>query len=101
MLEAAEAEEVFAAVRRERGVEYCNLRAHPDETLALREPRPAASPKAFLQPVRERVAVYSAAGVDADRSCPACGRRVLVGLRACDLKAVEYLDKVFREGDFK
>ena len=101
LLEAAEADEVFAAVRRERGVEYCNVRARPDEALALREPRPAASPKAFLQPARERVAVYSAEGVDADRSCPACDRRALVGLRACDLAAIAYLDKVFREGEFK
>ena len=100
LLEAADADEVFATVRRERGVEYCNVRARPDEELALREPRPSASPKAFLQPAKERVAVYSARGADPERSCPVCGRRALVGLRACDLKAIAYLDKVFREGDF-
>jgi len=100
LLEAVEADKVFATVRRERGIEYCNLRARPDETLALREPRPSASPKAFLQPLRERVAVYSSAGVDAEQSRPECARRALVGLRACDLKAIAYLDKVFREGDF-
>jgi len=99
LLQAADADEVFAAVRRERGPQYCNLRAHPEAELALREPRPSASPKAFLLPIKERVAVYSAAGIDAEGSQPVCGRRALVGLRACDLKAIAYLDKVFREGD--
>ena len=99
LLGAVQADEVYAAVRRERGPEYCNLRARPEAEPALREPRPSASPKAFLQPATERVAVYSATGVDAERSCPACGRRALVGLRACDLVAIEYLDKVFRGGD--
>jgi len=100
LLEAVEADEVFAPVCRAGGIEYCNVRARPQEELALREPRPSASPKAFLQPARERVAVYSASGVDTERSRPEVGRRVLLGLRACDLKAIQYLDKVFREGDF-
>ena len=100
LLESIEAPSVYASVRRERGPEYCNLRRVPEAELALRQPRPSASPKSFLQPVKERVAVYTAEGSSPEESCPACGERVLVGLRGCDVKAIEYLDKVFREGDF-
>jgi ferredoxin len=101
LLESLEAEAVYASVRRERGAEYCNLKRAPAEAeLALRDPRPSASPKSFLQPAKERVAVYSAEGVNEEESCPACGERVLVGMRGCDVKAMEYLDKVFREGEF-
>ena len=101
LLEAVKASEVYAAVRRERGPEYCHLQKVPEAEVALREPRPSASPKAFLQPARERVAVYTNEGFDAEASCPVCEDRALVGLRACDLAAIAYLDKVFREGDFK
>ncbi len=37
--------------------------------------------------------------MDEARSAPPAQRRLLVGLRACDLKAIAYLDKVFLEGD--
>jgi sulfhydrogenase subunit beta (sulfur reductase) len=100
LLEAIQASEVYAAVRREQGPEYSRLQKVSEAEVALRQPRPSASPKAFLQPARERVAVYSAAGFDADASRPVGGDRALVGLRACDLAAIAYLDKVFREGDF-
>ncbi len=99
LLESLDADDIYAAVRRERGSEYCNLSTHPDAEPALREPRPAASPRAFLQPARERVAAYTAEGPVEEGCCPACGQRALVGLRACDLKAIAYLDKVLREGE--
>lgn len=98
LFEAASAGTVFAAVQGSRGPQYVNLHTEPDARFALREPRPSASPKAFLQPIKERVAVYATTGVDAERSSPASERRVVVGLRACDLKAIAYLDKVFQEG---
>jgi formate hydrogenlyase subunit 6/NADH:ubiquinone oxidoreductase subunit I len=102
ILGSLDAADVYATVRRERGPEYCNLRKTEGEAdLALREARPSASPKSFLQPARERVAAYDSQGVDAEASCPACGKRALVGLRGCDIKAIEYLDKVFREGDVR
>ena len=101
ILGSLEAADVYATVRREKGPEYSNLRKTEGAELALRDPRPSASPKSFLQPAKERVAAYDSKGVDEKASCPACGERVLVGLRGCDLKAMEYLDKVFREGDFK
>ena len=100
LLESLDTADVYAAVRREHGPEYCNLRKMPDAKPALREPRPSASPKAFLQPARERVAVYDRQGAVEAESCPTCADRTLLGLRGCDLKAIEYLDKVFREGEF-
>ncbi|MGB2937745.1 MAG: 4Fe-4S dicluster domain-containing protein [Phycisphaerae bacterium] len=101
LLESLDAADVYAVVRRERGPEYCNLRKTEGAELALREPRPSASPKSFLLPVKERVAAYDSEGVHEEGSRPTCGRRALVGLRSCDLQAIKYLDKVFREGDFR
>jgi len=99
LLKAIGSDNVYAAVRRERGPEFCRLDKVPDAELALRQPRPSSSPKALLQPARERVAVYTLEGADETESCPVCGRRALVGLRACDLEAIKYLDKVFAEGE--
>ncbi len=94
----------YAAVRRQLGARYCELRkdASEEEELALRGPRPSASPKRFLIPPAERVSTYSTSQddspstpePDADRQPDTC-----IGLRACDLAAAEYLDKVFLEGD--
>jgi len=99
LLQAIGPDDVYAAVRRERGPEFYRLDKVPGAELALRQPRPSSSMKAFLQPARERVAVYTLEGVDEAESCPACGRRALVGVRACDLEAIRYLDKVFAEGE--
>ena len=84
ILGSLEAADVYATVRREKGPEYSNLRRVEDAELALRDPRPSASPKSFLLPAKERVAAYDSKGVDEKVSCPACGERVLVGLRGCD-----------------
>ncbi len=100
----------FAAVRREAGSEYAELCRDQDEDkkqeeVDLRGPRPSVSPKRFFLPPRERVARYSTAPGKEDR--PEDGDPVkpepetLVGLRACDLAAVEYLDKVFLEGEYE
>ena len=95
----------YVALRRELGVEYCQLQPDdPDQELALRDERPSVSPKPFLMPPRECVARYSTAGEgkkgEADEADK--GRvehHTLVGLRACDIAAAEYLDKVFLEGE--
>jgi len=92
----------YAAVRREVGCEYAEVRPESEEQLSLREARPSASPKRFFTPPCERVASYSVSGADkpppaADAEAP----RTLVGLRACDLAAAQYLDKVFLEGEFQ
>ncbi|MBE3069909.1 MAG: 4Fe-4S dicluster domain-containing protein, partial [Planctomycetes bacterium] len=99
LLKALGEAEVYAPVRRERGPEFARLEKVPGAELALRQPRPSASPKAFLLPARERVAVYTCEGADEAESRPACAPRALVGLRACDLAAIRYLDKVFGGGD--
>ena len=100
LLACIEADEVYATVLRDRGLEFSRLGESAEGRVSLREARPSSSPKAFLQPVRERVAVYTAEGPDAEASRPPRESRALVGLRACDLVAIAYLDKVFREGDF-
>lgn len=99
LLESIGGRDVYAAVRRERSPEYCHIETIRDADMAWREPRPASSPKAFLQPAIERVAVYTNRGVDEAESAPAGKARALVGLRACDLVAIAYLDKVFLEGE--
>jgi ferredoxin len=100
-LESLGAGEVYAAVRRTDKAEFANLRKARGAALALRDKRPSAGTRSFLQPARERVAVYTAEGPTEEGSTPAAEPRVIVGLRACDLKAIAYLDKVFLEGDFR
>ncbi len=62
LLESLDAPHVYAAIRRRGSPQFADLRAVPEADLALRDARPSASPKAFLQPARERVAAYSVAG---------------------------------------
>ena len=111
LLEAAKPGDVYAPVQRKQGSEFCRLDKVPDASLALRQPRPVSSPKAFLQPAKERVAVYSTVGAgeaepgparqgDAVAS-PVVEPHILLGLRGCDLKAIAYLDKVLLEGEFR
>jgi len=99
LLESLDAADVYAAVCGVRAPRYANLRKVPGSKLALRQPRPSASPKSFLQPAKERVAVYSTHGPSEIESSAGAEPYALVGLRACDLKAIEYLDKVFLEGE--
>jgi len=70
--------------------------------VCLRCPPPVESAKSFLFPVKERVATYpgvpsepSDAGATGDQP------RIIFGLRACDLLAIEILDQVLREGDYE
>jgi len=98
----------YAAVRREAGSEYALLAPDGDDEPSLREARPGVSPKRFLMPPRECVACYSTsreggpAAADAGEGTQEQGEpATLVGLRACDLAAAEYLDKVFLEGEFE
>jgi len=67
-----------------------------DEQLraGLRSPRPVDSYKAALLPPRELVARYGK-GAGADPLAEAAGRAVaLVGMRACECRALAYLDRV-------
>ena len=65
---------------------------------ALERPRAAQSAKGFLMPAAETVARYG--GPEAQAVAVAERPVVLVGVRACELRAWRYLDKVMLEGDF-
>jgi len=63
---------------------------------ALSKPRSAQSPKGLLMPAAESVGRYGSA----QQAAPvATDRRLVVGIRACELRALNYLDKVMLEGD--
>jgi ferredoxin len=72
---------------------------------ALRRPRSAQSPKGFFLPAAESVGRYGAAASTSEaegQSATATQTEplLLVGARACALRARAYLDKVLMEGDF-
>ena len=62
-------------------------------------PRAAQSAKGFLMPASESLGRYG------DRADSESDRReqdvVLIGVRSCELRAREYLDRVFQQGDFE
>jgi len=77
----------------------------------LAEPRAVQSAKGFFMPAAESVGRYGSASLTAGGSAkPAGGTEastaiqagpvVLVGVRACELRAMRYLDKVMLEGNF-
>jgi ferredoxin len=95
--------EFWASVRVGKNGEHGDLARITPETvdrLDLRSPRPIASIKSFLMPVREKVATYSKQG-PAGEDLPAPKQQVVMGLRSCDLRAIHILDQVFLEGDFQ
>ncbi len=66
---------------------------------ALAQPRSAQSPKGLFLPPAESVGRYgpsetAATAVEAQAA-------IVVGLRACELRALNYLDKVMLEGEFE
>jgi len=71
----------------------------PPSLSALAQPRAAQSPKGLFLPAAELVARYGAGGVPA--AAVQTGQVVLVGVRACELRAKNYLDEVMLEGDFQ
>lgn len=66
---------------------------------ALTEPRSAQSPKGLLLPAAESVGRYGSS----QQVATATGIRgyVILGLRACELRALNYLDKVMLDGPFE
>jgi len=71
----------------------------PEPSLdALAQPRPAQSPKGFFLPAAESVGRYGARSAAAAVEAPPV---VLLGVRACELRARDYLDEVFLSGDFQ
>ncbi len=67
------------------------------EAPALERPRAAQSAKGFFLPPAEAIARY---GQGATAVAVAAEPAVVVGVRACELQAWKYLDKVMLEGDF-
>jgi len=66
---------------------------------ALRRPRAAQSPKGIFFPASESVGRYGPRAASATQVLEQL--IVVVGVRACELRARNYLDKVFLEGDFQ
>ncbi len=64
----------------------------------LRRPRPAQSMKGIFMPPMESVARYSAEQQEAEIRA---AKTVVVGVRACELKAIKYLDRVMLEGEYE
>ncbi len=65
---------------------------------ALREPRPAQSPKGLFFPASESVGCYGAKAGETTATLPAS--LTLAGVRACELRAQTYIDRVLLGGDF-
>ena len=88
---------VFVPVATERGAWLRRLDKDSPQPPALELARSAQSAKGFLMPAAETVARY---GGDAKAVAVAAEPVVLVGVRACELRAWRYLDHVMLEGDF-
>ena len=74
--------------------------AHGESSVtALREPRCAQSPKGVFFPAAESMGQYGARAETAVQTEQQAA--VLVGVRACELRALNYLDQVLLGGDFK
>jgi len=66
---------------------------------ALEQSRPAQSPKAIFFPAAESMGRYGAGAGPATQAVEE--RLAVVGVRACELRAREYMDKVLLGGDFE
>jgi sulfhydrogenase subunit beta (sulfur reductase) len=78
---------------------WVNSTESPAQPAALSCPRAAQSPKGFFLPATESIARYGpgAQGAAAVETEPL----TLIGVRACELRARKYLDKVMLEGTFE
>ena len=68
--------------------------------IALRCLPAVESAKSFLFPAKERVTVYPGGPSEPETDLSDDAPQMLLGVRACDLLAIEILDRVLREGDF-
>ena len=92
---------LFGTIDIDDVLHYARLEGDLIDEISLELPRPAVSSKPLFFAPRERVAVYPVEGYkwepDIDPSTP----QIIVGVRACELYALEMLDKIFIEGDFQ
>ena len=92
---------LFATVADEEGRSHFEkIEAGEIARVALRCLPPVESAKSFLFPAKERVAVYPDGPSEPETGLSDDEPQILLGVRACDLLAVEILDHVLREGDF-
>ena len=88
--------QVFAVVADSSSHDYELLPADFSGQIDLACPRALSSPRSMLFPMREVVARYPGGGEAGEAGKP----MAIVGARACDLKALQILDKVLLEGEF-
>ena len=90
--------QVIAPVRREGKVFY-DLVSHPYEVMIEYKGHTLLPPKRFFFPEKEILFTYELVNDEViiyDKCEELEGlKRVLIGVRACDIKGLEYLDKVF------
>ncbi len=89
--------EVFAIAAESGSSDFQRLPDNFAGEVALRGPRALSSPRSVLFPMREVVARYPDAGDVPENGAPI----TLLGVRACDLRAVQVLDKVLLDGEFR
>ncbi len=92
---------LFGTVELDGQLHYARLEGELIDKISVEQPRPAVSCKPFFFAPRERVAVYPSESYrwepDLDPSAP----QIIVGPRACELYALEMLDKIFIEDDIQ
>lgn len=88
---------VFAPSATALGSWVHRFESDTDNPPALDKPRAAQSAKGFFLPAVETIARY---GRDAQAVAVAEAKMVVVGVRACELRAWKYFDKVMLEGEF-
>lgn len=93
---------LFATVAREAGrSSFERIATQSLERVTVRCLPAVEAAKSFLFPVKERVAVYPSGTAMPETGLSEEAPQILLGLRACDLAALEILDTVLREGDFE
>jgi ferredoxin len=98
VLEAGRGQRMFSLSEADGGTWFASFPSKPFSEDALRQPRAVQSPKGFFMPATESVGRYG--GQAAAGTAVQTGAVVLVGVRACELRAQAYLDKVLMQGDF-
>jgi len=97
LLSEREGQTVFGPTETE-GLSWLDAPGEKLSLTPLSRPRSAQSPKGFLLPAAELLGRYGSAA--SSQAVAEATRVVLFGIRACELRARTYLDRVFSEGDF-
>ncbi len=82
------------------GGAWCETSDPAAATDSLSQPRGPQSPKGFFLPPVESMGRYGAAMPAGSATQTAVRTVELVGVRACELRARDYLDQVFQAGEF-